>query len=94
MDFLNQIIKITTIDNRTLLGRLEYIDYLGYLYLTQSVEVFSKGEDFFSPLQIYQNSEFCRINFESKENSYQVIGSMVVKVESIMSMSMIEGKES
>lgn len=86
MDFLNQIIKITTFDNRTLLGKLEYIDYLGYLYFTQSVEVFSKEDDYFSPLQIYQNSEFCRINFESKENSYQIIGSMVVKVESIMRM--------
>ena len=88
MDFLDKLLKITTHDDRIIIGRLKSLDYLGNLYLGQSVEVFDKNDDYYTPLDIYKNTNDYNLNFESDKNCYQLTGTTIIKKESIKNIKL------
>lgn len=79
MDFIDKLIKLTSKDQRTIIGKLKSIDYLGNIYLVNCVEVFDKHSDYYTPFEIFENNEDTNLNFETENNSYQLIGSMLVE---------------
>lgn len=87
MEYLNQIIKVITKDDRAILGKLKCLDYLGNIYLSHSVEIFSKESDFVSEFEIFENSKDATYSFESDSNVYHITGTVVIRKESVKSVS-------
>lgn len=86
MEYINQIIKVITKDERIVLGKLKCLDYLGNIYLSHSVEIFEKDGDFISQFEIFENSKDGTYSYESDKNVYHITGTVVIRKESVKSI--------
>jgi small nuclear ribonucleoprotein (snRNP)-like protein len=69
--YLDKLLKVVSKDGRIVLGRLKCLDYLGNLYLNETVEVFNKESDHYFHWDLYKNTEENLFTFETEKNQYQ-----------------------
>ncbi len=81
--YLNKLLKIVSVSNRKIIGRLKCIDNLGNLFLTETVEVFDKEGDYCYNFSLYANNSEHLFNFESEKNQYQVYSPCIVPKKEI-----------
>jgi small nuclear ribonucleoprotein (snRNP)-like protein len=81
--YLNKLLKIVSVSDRTIIGRLKCIDNLGNLFLTETVEIFDKQGDYYYNFNLYTNNSEHLFNFESEKNQYQVYSPSIVPKKEI-----------
>ncbi len=88
--YLNKLLKIVSIDDRTIIGRLKCIDNLGNLFLTEVVEVFDKSGDYHFNFNLFDNSHDHIFNFESELKQYQLYSPCIVPKSQIKNILMMK----
>lgn len=76
--YLSKLLKIVSVSERKIIGRLKCIDNLGNLFLTETVEVFEKQGDYSYSFNLYNNNSEHLFSFESDKNQYQVYSPSII----------------
>ncbi len=88
--YLNSLLKITSINERIILGRLKCADNLGNLFLTECVEVFDKEADYYTNFNLFKNTDEHLFSFESKANQSQIYSPTIVPKNQIKSIKLLK----
>lgn len=88
--FFNKLIKVQSIDGRTVIGRLKCIDNLGSIYLAETVEVFDKNGDYYTNFGLYNNCPDHLFNFESDKFQYQIYSPVIVPKDQVKKLSILK----
>ena len=81
--YLDKLIKVITIDDRNLIGKLKCIDNFGNIYINETCEVFDKNDDYCTYFDIYKNNSENYFSFDSDKNYYQMFAACLVPKKEI-----------
>lgn len=81
--YLNLLLKIISVNDRVVIGRLKCIDNLGNLFLSETVEAFDKKGDYNVNFDLYKNGPEHLFSFESETNQYQIYSPCIVPKDQI-----------
>ena len=76
--YLNKLLKITTQDERNVIGRLKCIDNLWNLYITDTCEIFDKNDDYCLNFDVFKNNMENYFSFDTDKNYYQIYSSCLI----------------
>jgi len=90
--YLDRLLKVISVDDRTIIGRLKCIDNLGNLFLNEVVEVFDKAGDYYFNFNLFDNSQDHIFNFESEVKQYQLFSPAIVPKSQIKKIIMMKSE--
>lgn len=88
--FINKLLKIVTVDNRILIGKLESVDKPLNFYFTDVVEVFDKQSDLYFNWKLFSNSSDTVFDFQTNGYSYQIYAPIIIAKNQIKSLSIYD----
>jgi len=87
--YLDKLIKVILINDRVVMGFLTCIDNYCNLYISNSVELFSKSSDHYLNHDLFKSniqSSDSFFSFESDKHQFQIFGPLIIPGKEIRSI--------